>query len=160
MKQKLVEPEAFQYGQTEAALADLMGQNTKEARKAFRARLRHMRNIGVPCIPKIGSGRRIAYTKAMILEMLLTLRLERAGFPPRVAALAAPKISELSTYANEGEDAYVFVGTPEEGGFLHYAKGDKALLRMAKSVPNPTILLKLSELLRELDKALEKVAAG
>ena len=46
---------------------------------AFRGRLRHLRNIGLPRLPKIGSGRAIDYSDRQALEMLLALELEDAG---------------------------------------------------------------------------------
>lgn len=50
---------------------------------AFRARLRNLRNLGIPQLPKTGSGTQIAFTRGQLIEMLIALELSRLGIPPR-----------------------------------------------------------------------------
>jgi hypothetical protein len=56
---------------------------------AFKARMRHLRNLGVPNIAKPGSGERVEYTREGVVGLALALELERLGRPPREAAWLA-----------------------------------------------------------------------
>lgn len=88
--------QTYAYAIVEAALADSVG-IAKSDLPAFRAKLRHLRNIGVPKIAKPGRGTRIAYSKRNVTELRLALALESVGNTPRNAAklamLAAQEIS-------------------------------------------------------------------
>jgi hypothetical protein len=75
----------YRYRHAEAALASVFGVEADEL-GAFRGRLRHLRNIGVPDIPKSGSGRQIEYSRQSIIEMMLALEFEAMGVAPRYAA--------------------------------------------------------------------------
>ena len=151
---------AFQYGQVEAAIAEVLGIKARGF-GALRARLRHMRNIGVPELPRPGSGQKITYSKSMALEMLLTVTLERGGFTPRIAALAGPRIASVSWnyHPDQGEDVFVIVGAPDEeekGGLLYWAKGGRQLLVHIESHGlDSFFVMNVSALLRKLNKALE-----
>jgi hypothetical protein len=52
---------------------------------AFAARLRHLRNLGIPRA-KPGSGKRISYAADDVEQMLIALLLESLGCSPRMAA--------------------------------------------------------------------------
>ena len=75
----------YRYRHAEAALASVFGVEPDEL-GAFRGRLRHLRNIGVPDIPKPGSGRQIEYSRQSIIEMMLALEFEAMGVAPRYAS--------------------------------------------------------------------------
>jgi hypothetical protein len=90
----------LRYGAVERALAGILGVPADQAR-AFRARLRHLRNIGVPELPKPGTGQPIAYTFEHALELLVALRLESIGTAPRVISLLTKSITnEYRFHAN------------------------------------------------------------
>jgi len=119
MNGKKTQQNVFPYGVVEAALAEVLNIEP-ERMKAFRARLLHLRNLGVPSVlPKPGSGRKIAYSLRQVLEMLFALVLEDGGFTPRGAKAIGPKMmrafeSERSRRALEGlaeEDIYMFTVT-------------------------------------------------
>jgi hypothetical protein len=151
----------YGYGQVEAAIAEVQSIQPENI-GTLRARLRALRTIGVPQLPKTGSGKKLPYSRGMAFEMLLTLELDHAGFPPRIAALAAPKIRNyLSSDVDEAEkDFYVIVESPERGGRLMRAVGEEQLVKMIKDyAPNSFILLKLSTIVRQLDTALARIAA-
>ena len=81
----------MQYKQMELALADVLAVPT-ERLGAFRARIRYLRNSGVPALPKPGTGSFIDYTAAMALELLVALQLEVVGHAPKHTARMAAKI--------------------------------------------------------------------
>ncbi len=81
----------MQYKQMELALADVLGVPTERV-GAFRARIRHLRDFGVPALPKPGTGSFIDYTAAMALELLVVLQLEAVGHAPKHIARMAAKI--------------------------------------------------------------------
>jgi hypothetical protein len=156
--------EEYAYGEVEAAIAEVLAVKAENI-GTLRARLRALRGIGVPMLPKPGSGRRIVYSPLMAFEMLLTLELDYAGFPPRVAVKAVPTILDERLYSlgrpgEDKEEHYVIVETPERGGQLFVARGDEALLRMIKDYASDSfILLKISAMLRKLNAALERATA-
>lgn len=69
----------------EATLVKLL-QVKEEQMGAFRARLRHLKAVGVPNIPKVGSGTQIIYTREHIAELYIALLVMRFGITPRTAA--------------------------------------------------------------------------
>jgi hypothetical protein len=72
----------LRYKDLEGTLARIFDVPKKEV-AAFRARLRHLRNIGIPDLPKVGSGTQITYTRRHAFELLVALELTRAGVSPR-----------------------------------------------------------------------------
>ena len=80
------------YKRVEAALADAL-EVKPDGMGAFRARLRHLRNLGLPKLPTPGSGQRIGYSEDNAFVMLLALELEDVGLAPRSAATIAPSIA-------------------------------------------------------------------
>jgi hypothetical protein len=69
------------YGTFERILADLHGV-TLTGRKAFRSRLRVLRDAGVPAVVKPGKGSKVDYRFQDLWEAHLALNLERFGLPP------------------------------------------------------------------------------
>jgi hypothetical protein len=78
----------YRYGQVEAALATVFEVEPDEM-SAFRGRLRHLRNIGCPELPKVGSGQPVEFSREAAIEMMLALELATLGIAPRHAAQAA-----------------------------------------------------------------------
>jgi hypothetical protein len=68
------------YGDFEAILAELHG-IPENARKAFRARLRVMRDAEIPSVARPGKGARVSYTFEDLWEAHLALHLEQFGLP-------------------------------------------------------------------------------
>jgi hypothetical protein len=56
---------------------------------AFRARLRHLRSLGIPNVPKRGSGNAVAYKSQDIFITFVALALQTLGSAPTVSALIA-----------------------------------------------------------------------
>lgn len=77
--------EAMLYNEIEATLMRALNVDD-ERRPAFRARLRHLRNIGVPSgITATGKGKCIKFTETQLLELFIVLSLEEIGFSPAAA---------------------------------------------------------------------------
>ena len=79
----------FLYTQIESALASQL-HIPHHARPAFAAKLRHLRNLGIPR-SRPGSGKRISYTRLDARELLLALLVESVGSAPRTAAGVASR---------------------------------------------------------------------
>ena len=71
----------LQFGDVERILARTHDIKDRH-RKAFQARLRHLRNLGVPRLSKVGSGTRINYNQDDLYELFLALELMRCGMSP------------------------------------------------------------------------------
>jgi hypothetical protein len=101
----------YRYKHIELALARLFDISLEDA-PAFRARLRHLRELGVPDLPKPGSGQQISYTQDHAVQLLLALELEAVGIPPRLAAASAKSLSRgRGFYASvaKASDIYVVI---------------------------------------------------
>src|ERR1700722_14723633 len=108
--------------EVETALANVMNVKPKDI-GAFRGRLRHLRNIGLPRLPKIGSGRAIDYSDRQPLEMLLALELEEAGQTARNAALVGDSLVRQSPRGQyRGGDCYACILKGQTGYAMMYGK--------------------------------------
>ena len=71
-------------------------------RSAFRARLRHFRNLGVPELPKVGSGTQISYSFDHVYQLFFALELGNFGVTPRMARLILERYwSDLKGYCEK-----------------------------------------------------------
>jgi hypothetical protein len=78
----------MQYGQFEEALVQMF--SIKEGHLgAFRARLRHLRSLGVPSIPKRGSGNTAIYMPKDLVITFVALALQALGSNPTISAQIA-----------------------------------------------------------------------
>ena len=117
----------FRYGQIEQALVDALRIEPGDI-GAFRARLRHLRGLGLPNVTRPGSGRTVDYTWQQAFEMLLALELENIGKAPRIAKLVAESIGRMTGttragIANEyivvepyGDSSRWWIGPDDKGG--------------------------------------------
>lgn len=103
----------YRYRHIETALARVFNV-MPEGMGAFRARLRHLRNIGVPELPKPGSGEQINYTRENAIEILLALELEALGVSPRHAAAHAKLHTEQASRLNDMDERKCLIVTPAE----------------------------------------------
>lgn len=94
-------PIGLRYGEVEWLFLTIYNVSDDDE-KAFRAKLRHMRNIGIPSgIGKIGRGRNIRFSKKQLLEMLFSLDMQNIGMSPSDTR----ELSRL--YAEEAVDIVV-----------------------------------------------------
>jgi len=143
----------IQYGHIEKALADVVGVKPK-ALGAFRAKLRHLRNIGVPQLPNPGSGNAISYSQRQALEMLIALELEKLGFSPRNVALMAPSITRQSPYGqHDGQDFYIALS---EGALTYTALGRASFGEYLEGAPDVFAVINVSACMRKLNAALDQ----
>jgi hypothetical protein len=144
----------LRYKEIETSLAEIMRVESKDM-GAFRGRLRHLRNIGLPRLPKSGSGRAIDYTPRHALEMLLALRLENAGQTPANAALVAASMVRQSPYGqHKGEDAYVCM--TEGQAKYTMTIGRRAFLKFMDRAPDIFLVINISGCVRTLECALSR----
>ena len=152
------------YKQVEAALAEVL-KVKPDAIKAFRGRLRYLRNLGLPELPTPGSGQRIDYSEDNAFVMLIALELERARLVPRSAAIVAASISRMhqslrGVLADSGDHDVRIVVTPEsEMQWTAVPKGASLDKFLAKRMLPSFSVLNLSICARSLDRALSAAAA-
>jgi hypothetical protein len=89
--QRLRGAERLRYSNIEDALARVLRVTSDQA-GAFRGRIRHLRNIGVPDVQHPGHGRAANYSALDALEILIALRLHSLGVAPRLIAQMARRI--------------------------------------------------------------------
>jgi hypothetical protein len=144
----------LRYKHVEAALADVM-QVKPKSMAAFRARLRHLRNIGVPQLPNPGSGRPIHYFREQALQMLIALELEKIGQAPKNVAMVSQSILRQTPYGQyEGKDCYVRVSETHPGYTIAF--GLEAFLQSMRSAPEISLIINVSACVRKLDAALNR----
>jgi hypothetical protein len=169
----------LRYGEVEAILATVKN-IPSEGIPAFRARLRHMRNIGVPMgLPQTGRGGVLRFSKDQVFEMLWCLDLQEISWPPKEAAKFAyyirklcysPKFKEIA----EKYDSDVFAVAAGNYGISfedYLAKEGSDFLEIFTDIDgafefirkiskrSTYILMNLTFSQRELDKAILKIAA-
>lgn len=128
---------ALRYKQVEASLADVFEVKPKKL-GAFKARLRHLRNLGVPDLPKPGSGAQIDYEPEQVLAMLVALQLQAMGNNPRTVAQVANEVVRrwyrprpLGTSIEKLGDLFVII-QPEKDDRFHAGYGAKVLAEFLK----------------------------
>jgi hypothetical protein len=148
----------LRYKHMEYALAEVM--NVKpEDMGAFRARLRHLRNIGVPRLPNPGSGQPIDYSRNQALELLVALELEKVGQAPKQVALLAGTIVQQSPYGRyKGRDSYAVITESRPG--VTMALGLRAFSEFMRSAPDVFLVINVSACARKLDPALKRALAS
>lgn len=85
MRKLIADSSPYSYGAVEAALAALH-QIDEERIGAFRARLKHLKNLGIPMVQKVGSGSRVQYSRDHVWQVAVALELEACGIGPNEAA--------------------------------------------------------------------------
>lgn len=83
----------LRYQHIERALAGWYGISHSDM-KAFKARIRHLRNLGVPSVEKVGKGTQLTYTRRHLWEIFIALELTKIGISPATAALSVDLMSE------------------------------------------------------------------
>jgi hypothetical protein len=150
----------LRYRHVEAALAKVMNVGPKDM-GAFRARLRHLRNIGVPrLLPNPGSGRPIDYSRRQALELLIALELENVGQAPKEVALLAGTIVRQSPYGwHKGKDCYAVISKSLPG--VTMINGLRAFSEHMRErhAPDVGVLINVSACVRKLDPALDRALA-
>jgi hypothetical protein len=95
---ELIEHKVMEYRELESILAELHGV-TQDDRGKFRARLRILRDIGVPAVMKPGKGSRVTYQFLDLWEVHLGLLLVHFGLPPaQVKFVLEDKVGWLGWY--------------------------------------------------------------
>jgi hypothetical protein len=98
---------AMQYRQFEEALIGMFSIDETNL-GAFRARLRHLRNLGVPNIPKRGSGNALSYSQNDLFTTSVALALQMHGFAPATSAILA-KSAAGHLYLLEQREVFLIV---------------------------------------------------
>ena len=87
----------MEYKAIEEILSRLHRVSPDEA-KAFKSRLRILRDAGVPNVARPGKGARVSYSREDLFMAHLGLTLDAAGFPPLVLQSIATEFSEQRFY--------------------------------------------------------------
>ena len=144
---------ALQYKLVEVALAATLEVPTNRM-GAFRARLRHLKNLGLPA-DKPGSGKQIAYSRRQVLELLIALEIENLGVAPKRAAMLAPSIVRQAPYGSfNGHDQYVAISPSDREPRYTVALGFQPFLQFLKSSPRAFSVINVSACARSLDQAI------
>jgi hypothetical protein len=174
----------YPYTAVEAALAEVLN-IPEDGLKAFRARIRHIRNLGIPAGDRPGSGKKLFYSFHQVVETAFILVLQNAGFTPRIAISMAPKIllslqvMNLHTDADVLGDIYVAVmrlgsgSTYQSSTVLHglttFLEADWSMrigsyAQVMEMLPkwlehsDTASLVNVSQLARKIEKAIAGVA--
>lgn len=129
--------------------------------KAFRGRLRHLRNIGIPYdLEKPGRGSQISYTREHLVELLIALELESLGLPPRFALSSYLEALRFPPEGMPRTDVYMII---HPGSFLsgdtpaiNVCRADSQELGEVVRNSGTVCVINLSSSLKELDNLLEE----
>jgi hypothetical protein len=155
----------LRYRDVEAALARVFAIDEDQI-AALRARIRHLRNIGVPDLPKVGTGTQITYTRAHAIELMFALHLAQFGVAPRWFQQFVQdqfgKLIEGAARADD-DDTYLFIhpthlipkASDAGRGYAFAIRGrQKMLAHIPKMKVHSWTVINLSEMIRSLDAAL------
>jgi hypothetical protein len=140
----------MQYSQFEKILADVFSVNEKNL-GAFRARLRHLRNLDMPRVPKRGSGNTVIYKPIDVISAFVALELQALGSSPAISVDLARFAGEHfeKTKSGGGDVCLVIANTPsysDVSGSSNLAPakegdplfpGAPATVKAARAVTNP-----------------------
>jgi hypothetical protein len=108
-------PSAFAFGAVERALTRVLRIDAHQ-HGAFRGRLKHLQRLGLPALEP-GKGKRIGYTRELVLQWLIALLLAQLGIDPVLivqaikrdwkAVLAPACADALTRSAQEGNHVYL-----------------------------------------------------
>jgi hypothetical protein len=76
---------------------------------AFRGRLRHFATLGVPNVPKRGTGNSITYRKEDLFTTLVALALHSLGFAPTTSAIIAEKAARNIELLHGEDEVFLIV---------------------------------------------------
>jgi hypothetical protein len=76
---------------------------------AFQGRLRHLRTLGIPDVPKRGSGNAVNYTKWDLFTTLIALALHSLGFAPTTSAIVARQAARNVYLLGEENEVFLIV---------------------------------------------------
>lgn len=165
----------MEYKEVEAILAELHLIRPKD-KPAFRSRLRVLRDIGVPSVPKPGKGSRVNYQFADLWEAHFGLKLQSFGLPPlRVMFLTTSALGWLRLLREQEKEkgadiwAYLSLSTRQDKAVDDDWMASRTMvdtldqifltIRRAESERHPSMLtglLNLSQLTRECETAMTK----
>jgi hypothetical protein len=103
----------LRYQHVEFALAQIHRVNASGI-KAFRARIRHLRNLGLPQLPKVGKGLQVAYQEQHVHQLFFALELEQCGLDPARAAAFVKKHwtklkSAIAGWSKDGRERFLVI---------------------------------------------------
>ena len=135
---------------------------------AFRARLRHLKDSGVPDVPKVGKGKQNWYTRDDAVRMYVALKMMQYGITPKAAAflindlgnsLHHPAVSAMGAgpVGPLGEDVFYIIGYPAgDQPYVHSYSKDH-LVQAITSLPWTALaIINLSQCIRSVDEELAK----
>jgi hypothetical protein len=92
----------------EDALIHMLG-ISEAGRGAFLGRLRHLGTLGIPNVPKRGSGNAVAYKKEDLFTTLIALALHTLGFAPTTSAMIAGQAARNLYLLGGEKDVFLIV---------------------------------------------------
>ena len=153
------EQSTYRYAIVEGALVAVFGVSRKGL-QSFQARIRHLRGLGVPDLPRSGSGKHLGYSFQQVLEVAFALSLQRYGIAPRISAEVGPAIAAVAkTIKPTGdprEDVYVLLEPAGSSLSCEYVPGVDLLGQKidAGLVSDDALLMNVSSLVRKIESAL------
>ena len=157
----------MQYATLESVLVVVFGVKKADL-GAFRARLRHLRTLGIPMVRRPGSGSKIEYDRSHVIQVAMALAFEEAGVSPADAAEIARKTAANAiTEARRNKEPF-FIGAAQSGGLgkdtrwvygLGTGGGFLGMTEFAESVAliRSATLVNVGLLIGQVDRALSFV---
>jgi hypothetical protein len=97
---------------------------------AFRARLRHLRSLGIPNIPKHGSGRTAIYRRKDLVVTFVALALQTLGSAPTISAKIATFSARYFEKLKSREEDMIIACSVT----MHFVQGEGIIVKSAKLV--------------------------
>ena len=118
---------SYRYATIEALLAKILEVKPK-AMGAFKARVRHLRKLGVPQLPTPGTGQKVDYKREHAIELLIALRAQELGHTPAhavdIVTVARHFVSDLDGLPSRGQEQFLVIqpGSDSSGRSSYFAR--------------------------------------
>jgi hypothetical protein len=142
----------YKYQIMEKALWSLHGVPAKGI-GAFRAQIRHLRNIGVPKLSTPGSGHKLDYSFAQVAEITMALALESLGIKPATVAELACAAAEHGVKECKEPHCYALIMQNDETNLLVF-EHDQLRLFDSLDQLHCVLIMNVAKAVRDLDAAL------
>ncbi|WP_172374044.1 hypothetical protein [Mesorhizobium sp. NZP2234] len=151
------------YSAAEAVLAGMYGLDANVQEKAFRARLKHLKRLGVPLGSNPGRGTKIWYHDEQVYQWAFCLELAEFGIDPTsVVGFIRDSWADIFQHFNEargrqGEEELCFCSEPRfmaaplSGGGIGFEYSWREAGRVRVDGVRRALVINLTAMVREID---------
>jgi len=146
---------SYTYAQLESVMVRVFDVPDDEI-GAFRARIRRLRDLGIPSVPRIGSGSRNKYETENMIELAIALAMLSVGVASKYikdgVELSLEKIrNDNNKFLGHLVDRDIYLHIANEGKFI---SAETSYTNIGSIVKTPQSIIPVSVIVRKIEEAL------